>query len=345
MANERGHISGLSTTNKSFQDMHIFLKEKNIRNNGFMLELNDTTLQSDIDRYLLDTGGTIPVKGELKTRIEKECLENPWFFFREILQIPSQGGGSCKFKINPISMSMIWLHQNNISYLAESQRQTSRTTTNVAILLYELFCEAMTDSHIYDIYLSEVRSTSIILRRKMEMMIGMSSILLPKLKKIFNNSKIGAPVPISEKTMDDIFIIGKKGWDKYFRGRKFYLNQPFCPRDTVFLSEAEFYTEIEEILDFIRFNNKSLLPRFYLESSINLGISRKAEVIIDHLLPKFDFRWFDMHEDEIHIFTPRDLVLIRFSFDDMNMVKERINLLENTKKTIDNIEYSSFIKA
>lgn len=61
----------MGTTNKSFLDMHYFLKERGIKNNNFFLALYDTGLAGVDCR-----SPNLP--GYLKTRILQECMRNYW---------------------------------------------------------------------------------------------------------------------------------------------------------------------------------------------------------------------------------------------------------------------------
>lgn len=60
-----------STTNKSFLDMHYYLKEKGIQNNDFFLALIDPGLAGIDPR---DPALT-PI---MKNRVLQECMKNYW---------------------------------------------------------------------------------------------------------------------------------------------------------------------------------------------------------------------------------------------------------------------------
>ena len=75
----------LSTNNKSFVLMHQYLKSIGIKNNKFMLALLDK-----------DLAGVDPHDPKLnqfmKQKILRECMANYWYFLREVVRIPDQGG-------------------------------------------------------------------------------------------------------------------------------------------------------------------------------------------------------------------------------------------------------------
>ena len=59
------------TTNKSFLDVHYYLKHKGIQNNDFFLALIDTDLRGVDPR-----DPNLP--GYMKSKILQECLHNYW---------------------------------------------------------------------------------------------------------------------------------------------------------------------------------------------------------------------------------------------------------------------------
>ena len=70
----------MTTNNKSFLDMHHFLKAKGINNNKFFLVLFDP-----------DLAGIDPRDPKLnrmmKQKVLRECITNYWYFLREIVRI------------------------------------------------------------------------------------------------------------------------------------------------------------------------------------------------------------------------------------------------------------------
>ena len=61
----------METNNKSFLDMHYYLKERGIKNNNFFLALYDPSLRGVDPR-----DPNLP--GYMKTRILQECMRNYW---------------------------------------------------------------------------------------------------------------------------------------------------------------------------------------------------------------------------------------------------------------------------
>ena len=75
----------MSTSNQSFLNMHYYLKQKGIQNNKFFLVIYDP-----------DLIGVNPRDPNLNTvmkkKILRECIINFWYFIREVVRIPDQGG-------------------------------------------------------------------------------------------------------------------------------------------------------------------------------------------------------------------------------------------------------------
>lgn len=77
-------IYDVKTKNISFLKMSKYLREKNVKNNKFMLTLYDETLQG-IDPYRRD------LTVEQQVRIFRECSRNLWYFLREVIRVPADG--------------------------------------------------------------------------------------------------------------------------------------------------------------------------------------------------------------------------------------------------------------
>ena len=99
-----------------------------IKRNTFFLRLNNKAL-INVDPF--DNNLTNLEKG----MIIKECVENPWYFFREIVRIAS-GGSVIPFELHRGSLAMIWAVLMNISIFVVWPRQTYKTTTMTAIYTY-----------------------------------------------------------------------------------------------------------------------------------------------------------------------------------------------------------------
>lgn len=123
----------MSTTNKSFLDIHHFLKGKGIQNNAFFLILLDP-----------DLAGVDPrdprLNLHMKQKIFRECMTNYWYFIREVVRIPDQGGSANsgkQYKLHRGNLAMNFCFIHNFNIFAEFPRQHGKTIGVVIRLLWE----------------------------------------------------------------------------------------------------------------------------------------------------------------------------------------------------------------
>lgn len=113
----------MSTTNQSFLDMHYYLKERGIKNNAFFLAIFDTDLIGVNPR-----DPRLPF--EMKKKVLAECFRNFWYFIREIVRIPTQGGSindGIPYKLSRGNLALNWCCVNNINTFLELPRQHGKT--------------------------------------------------------------------------------------------------------------------------------------------------------------------------------------------------------------------------
>lgn len=111
-----------STTNKSFLDMHYYLKERGIQNNDFFLALMDPGLAGVDPR---DPNLT----PQMKVRILNECRYNYWYFIREVVRIPEQGstGAGNRYQLHRGNLAMNFLYVLNYNFYLELPRQFGKS--------------------------------------------------------------------------------------------------------------------------------------------------------------------------------------------------------------------------
>ena len=120
------------TTNQSFIDMHHYLKSQGIQNNDFFLCLFDAGLAGVDPR---DPN----LSQSMKARIMNECRRNYWYFLREVVRIPDQGGtvGSGKrYKLHRGNLAMNFLFVLNFNQFVEMPRQHGKTTAALCRYLW-----------------------------------------------------------------------------------------------------------------------------------------------------------------------------------------------------------------
>lgn len=118
------HID-LETRNVSFLKMAVLLKNAGVSNCCFFLAINDDKLKG-VDPY--DPN----LSDEFKMRIFRECANNRWYFFREVMRVIEPGastevGGGCEFKLNRGNLAYLWACWMNISCYLIMPRQTGKT--------------------------------------------------------------------------------------------------------------------------------------------------------------------------------------------------------------------------
>lgn len=120
------------TTNQSFIDMHYYLKQKGIKNNAFFLAL--------YDRGLAGVDPRDPtLSKEMKIRVTRECRANYWYFLREVVRIPVQGGvvgSGIRYKLHRGNLAMNFLFVLNYNMFVELPRQNYKTTSALCRYLW-----------------------------------------------------------------------------------------------------------------------------------------------------------------------------------------------------------------
>ena len=120
----------MSTNNKSFLEVSKFLEDLGIQNNKFMLVLIDPDLAS-IDPH--DPN----LSRQMKTKVLRECLHNPWYFFREVVRIPDSGQATgVKFELSRGNLALIFCLMLNLNTFLEMPRQTGKTISSLCWYLY-----------------------------------------------------------------------------------------------------------------------------------------------------------------------------------------------------------------
>lgn len=117
-----------TTKNKSFLDMHHFLKSIGIKNNEFMLTLIDPDLDgiNPHDPHL---------NNYYKQKILRECLANYWYFIREVVRIPTSGK-PMMYKLTRANMALNFCMCLNLNTFEEIPRQQGKTVSVAVRLLY-----------------------------------------------------------------------------------------------------------------------------------------------------------------------------------------------------------------
>lgn len=122
----------MSTSNKSFIDTYHYLKDRGINNNRFFLVLTDPDLAGIDPR---DTR----LNSYMKQKVLRETVVNYWYFLREVIRIPEQGGsasGGAQYKLHRGNLALNFCLINNWNTFAEFPRQHGKTIAVVCRMLW-----------------------------------------------------------------------------------------------------------------------------------------------------------------------------------------------------------------
>lgn len=122
----------ISTSNLTFIQTARDLKSLGINNNAFFLALYNPDL-ADVDPFSPN------LTKEQVQAIINECIINPWYFIRECVRIPEQGGGTgpgagSKFRLHRGNLAACWCFFRNIDLYLVIPRQCFKTHSMLACL-------------------------------------------------------------------------------------------------------------------------------------------------------------------------------------------------------------------
>jgi hypothetical protein len=110
----------MNTKNKSFLDMHYYLKARGINNNRFHLLLFDKDLEN-VDPFDM----SLPIY--MKQKIFVECQRNFFYYIREVVRVQSQGGAPVRYKLDRGNLALNFCFTLNLNIYEEQPRQTGKT--------------------------------------------------------------------------------------------------------------------------------------------------------------------------------------------------------------------------
>ena len=122
----------METSNRSFIDMRNYLKAKGIQNCDFFLVLMDPGLAGVDPR---DPNLSV----NMKNRVLAECCRNYWYFLREVVRVPEQGGevsGGVRYKLHRGNLAMNFLFMLNFNQYVLLPRQHGKTVGAVCRYLW-----------------------------------------------------------------------------------------------------------------------------------------------------------------------------------------------------------------
>lgn len=112
-------IYDFSTKNESFIELAYELKEEGVSNYNFFLCLFDEELVG-VDPYDPNLSESMQLK------ILNECINNYWYFIREIVKVPEPGGFTY-YKLNKLNLATSFCMDLNLNSFIEGPRQSGKT--------------------------------------------------------------------------------------------------------------------------------------------------------------------------------------------------------------------------
>ena len=124
---KKPYIHDLETKNLSFIQTAKDLHTLGIKNNVFFLKLYDKSLRK------VDPHSPFLTDDQI-IKIINECMINPWYFLREVVRIPDQGGKGVPYQLHRANLASTWCYLNGIDHYLVIPRQKGKTQSIIAIL-------------------------------------------------------------------------------------------------------------------------------------------------------------------------------------------------------------------
>lgn len=117
----------IETRNMSFLQTAKDLKLLGIKNNMFFLKLFNPSL-----RHVDPFNPNLPQ--EVIVQIINECIVNPYYFLRECVRIPDQGGNGIPYQLHRGNLSSTHCFLNGLDHYLVLPRQKGKTMSTLAVL-------------------------------------------------------------------------------------------------------------------------------------------------------------------------------------------------------------------
>lgn len=121
----KGQLYDFGTHNRSFLTVARELKSLGIKNFYFMLKVYDPSV------VYIDPFNPNITKDEIN-RVILECSRNMWYYIREIVRIPDQGGLPVPYKANRGNIAQAWCIDNHLDSCLCMPRQQGKTVSAIA---------------------------------------------------------------------------------------------------------------------------------------------------------------------------------------------------------------------
>lgn len=138
-------IYDFNTPNKSFIEVQQQLEMLGVKNNAFHLILLNPLLQG-IDPF----DESLPP--EYVLMVIQECKLNMFYYLREVVRIPEDGGASVSFRLDRGTLAAAYCFYNNINFYLMKPRQTGKTVAVQALLSWAFKFSGPNSSMMFSCY-------------------------------------------------------------------------------------------------------------------------------------------------------------------------------------------------
>lgn len=244
-----------ATKNKSFLEMHKYLKNIGVKNNKFILAIHNTDL-INVDPY--DPNLT-PIQ---KIDIIKECMQNIWYYLREVVRVPVAGGGSVSFELDVNHMAQTYCFIRNINSWIEKPRQLHKTIGSLVLVNHTRIFQGFADEDDFQriLLLGRKRADNRDNKNKLKALTG----CLPKYIQQFDYDKyrcVDVEVPTGR--------LKEKQFCQDLARKMMYT--------MVFASDAEFIDNIDELY-------KLSQPAFRATQSVSISKGISSSMMFDSVI-------------------------------------------------------------
>lgn len=125
----KGKYYDIGTSNKSFIKVATDLHKLGVKNYMFMLEVKNPQVIN------IDPWDPNITRDQISV-IMLECMQNMWYFLREIAMIPEQGGSSMHYSAHRANIAQAWCIINGFDSDLCIPRQCGKTQSAVAIFVW-----------------------------------------------------------------------------------------------------------------------------------------------------------------------------------------------------------------
>lgn len=265
----------------SFISVSHYLKECCVENYTFMLQLFNRELLN-VDPYDPD------LSDEMKRSIIMECEINIWYFLRNVVRVPLQGGGFGRFKLNKQNCAQIFCYTEGIDSWSTTASNLLRETNTICIQSYH----ALFNTGYVGCYSTTNNKAKELFYKLDSIVDNLPEYIKPK----------GSAAYLNEIKVEKEKVINPNC----------YILGGIC--DTlIHFSEAEYITCIDKI-----YNNENKIANFIFESSCNRDYDLTgAKKILDNSI-----QWNDSLYDIIDMFRGK-VIHIQYEYIDLfESVKE-----------------------